>query len=273
MHRRWWLVGAVVLAACGSKDPESDDGPDSGRGGSSSSSGRGGNSGRGGAGSDAGPERDGGGAGGKDSGSQEGCDGPYLPMAVGNTWTYRVIDPVDGVSTKVNTIDRKEKVGGTGPNADKMAFHALTEKTSGAGEDMTESWQDVLEDGSVVRYREVAYKAGTNTVNGEEHWDPYKLRIDNAPAHIADDATWTEKYAETKIDASMPVTAQRTDGWTVEGVDVPCGPVNGEMLSCIRLRKAADGAAAGKTYWFARCVGKVREMGTQVEDLMDYELR
>ena len=193
-------------------------------------------------------------------------------MAVGNSWTYRVISPVDGTSTKVNTIDGEEKVGGTGPSADEVAFHALTTKTSGAGMDMTESWQGVLEDGSVVRYREVSYKAGSTTSNGEEHWDPYKLRIDNSAEHIEADASWDESYSETKINNGVPITAARKDGWTVDGVDVPCGPVKGRMLSCIKLSKAADGADSGKTYWYARCIGKVREMGTQVEELTDYEL-
>ena len=267
-----WMVGcAVVIAACGSKDPDSDDaGVESGSGARGGSGGRGGSAG---SRVDAGPPRDGGSAGGEDGGPPSDCeDGSYLPMAVGNSWTYRVINPLNGITTKVNTIDRKEAVGGTGPNADVVAFHARTSKTSGAGEDMTESWQGVLEDGSVVRYREVAYRAATSTVNGEEHWAPYKLRFDNLPAHVEDGATWDEQYTETKTDNGVSIDAPRKDGWTVEGVDVPCGPVKGEMLSCIRLRKAADGGDAGKTYWYARCVGKVREMGTQVEELTDYEL-
>jgi hypothetical protein len=123
-----------------------------------------------------------------------------------------------------------------------------------------------------VRYREISYRAGSTVSNGEEHWDPYKLRIDNSAEHTAADASWDETYSETKIANGVPVTAARKDGWTVDGVDVPCGPVQGRMLSCIKLSKSADGADSGKTYWYARCVGKVREMGTQVEELTDYEL-
>jgi hypothetical protein len=257
------VVGcAVVIAACGSKDPDTDGDDDAGRGGG----------GRGGSQADAGGDRDGGGQAGKDSGQPGECEGAYLPIAVGNSWTYDVINPVVGKSTKVNTIEGEEKVGGTGPNADVMAFHAVTRKTSGAGEDMTESWQGVLEDGSVVRYREIAYAAASNMINGEEHWEPYKLRIDNTAEHLEEGASWAEQYRETKIDNGVPLTADRSDGWVVEAVDEPCGPVHGEMLSCIRLKKSADGSAGGKTYWYAPCVGKVREMGTQIEQLVDYEL-
>jgi hypothetical protein len=273
MHKRWVLglmLSGAVLAACGSKDPDADDNdPEGGKGGR-------GSAGKGGSGADAGAGRggrDGGGAGRDDGGLASECEhDAYLPMAVGNTWTYRVTSAIDGVSTKVNAIDGEEKVGGTGPHADEVAFHALTTKTSGAGMDMTESWQAVLDDGSVVRYREISYRAGSNTPNGEEHWTPYKLRIDNSAEHIAAGAKWDEIYTETKItNNGVPLDASRKDGWIVEAVDEPC-EVAGEMLSCLKLRKTADGADGGKTYWYARCVGKVREMGTQTEELMSYEL-
>src|SRR5690349_9841259 len=272
----------VMLYGCGSKDPDDGDDatPSAGGGGKGSTGGKGGARDAGSE-HDAGSVHDGGGNGGRDAGDahdggagdgDDECQGPFLPMAVGNRWTYRVISPVDGTSMKEQTIDSEEEVGGSGPNADKTAFHAVTAKMSGQGMDKTESWQAVLDDGSVVRYRELEYKAGTDTPNGEEHWDPYKLRIDQSPEHLGAGATWNERYAETKIDKGVATTASRDDGWKVEGVDVPCGPVKGEMLSCIKLSKGTDGADTGKTYWFARCVGKVREQGSQVEELVDYEL-
>lgn len=265
------------MYGCGSKDPDDgdDQGPSAGSGGKGSSGGARDSGSEHDAGSvhDAGSTHDAGGAqdaGERDAGAE--CQGGFLPMAVGNRWTYRVISPVDGVSMKEQVIDGKEVVGGTGPNADETAFHAVTMKMSGQGMDKTESWQAVLADGSVVRYREVEYKAGTETANGEEHWDPYKLRIDQSPEHLGAGATWDERYAETKIDKGVATTASRDDGWKVDAVDVPCGPVNGEMLSCIKLSKGTDGADSGKSYWFARCVGKVREQGSQVEELVDYAL-
>jgi hypothetical protein len=265
-----------MICACGSKDP-GDDGDDSW---SADAGGQGSTGGKGGA-RDAGSEHDAGsahdGGGARDAGdAHDGgaaeCRGGFLPMAVGNRWTYRVISPVDGTSMKEQVIAGEEVVGGTGPNAAETAFHAVTTKMSGQGMDKTESWQAVRGDGSVVRYREIEYKAGTDTANGEEHWDPFKLRIDQSPEHLVAGATWDELYSETKIDKGTATTASRDDGWKVDGVDVPCGPVNGEMLSCIELSKGADGADGGKSYWFARCVGKVREQGTQVEELIDYEL-
>jgi hypothetical protein len=194
-------------------------------------------------------------------------------MAVGNSWTYKVTQPVNGVSTKTTVVDKMQVVGGTGPNAAKMAFHVITMKTSGGVSDTSESWQDVLSDDTVVRYRELAYAAGSTTPNGEDYWDPYKLRVDNAPAHTVKAAAWDEIYTETKVAAGTPTSASRKDGWVVDDVDVACGPVQGAMLSCIKFSKKVDGAASGKSYWYARCVGKVREEGAQTEELTDYTVK
>jgi hypothetical protein len=222
----------------------------------------------------AGSAGDAAGAGGAAGSSASQCDGRFLPMAVGNSWTYRVTNPVDGVSMKITEVDKMSKVGGAGPNAGKTAFHVVTSKQSGAMMDMSESWQDVLADGSVVRYRELSFSTGTTQANGEDSWDPYKMHFDQSPEHVASGASWDERYTETKIDKNMVTTsATRTDSWTVDAVDVPCGPVKGEMLSCIKLSKTAGGGGGSKTYLFAPCVGKVREEGTQTEELTDYSVQ
>jgi hypothetical protein len=198
------------------------------------------------------------------------CDGPLLPMAVGNSWTYRVTNPVDGVSMKTTTVESFGPLGGTGPNANEMAFHVVTSKVSGQVSDRTESWQGVLEDDTVVRYRELSFPAGTMQSDGEVSWDPYKLRISESAEQTVVGASWNETYTETEIKNGVPMASARSDGWSVDAVDVPCGPVDGEMLSCIRISKTADGSMAGKTYLFARCIGKVREEGTQVEELVEH---
>jgi hypothetical protein len=191
---------------------------------------------------------------------------------VGNTWTYQVTDSQGNVSTKTTTVQDLSVVGGTGPSAGRTAFRVLTSKLAGGVTDTTESWQDAVADGTVVRYRELAYQAGTAQVDVEDSWDPYKLRVDGSAAHTQQGAAWTEAYTETKLKAGVSTSLPRSDSWVVDAVDTPCGPVKGVMLSCLRVRKTVDGAAAGKTYLFARCVGKVREEGTQTEVLTDYQV-
>ncbi len=190
---------------------------------------------------------------------------PLLPWREGNTWTYRVLS--NGVeSTKVTRVEAEEEVGGTGPNSKKRAFRVVT--TKGVS-DRTVSWQANLGQ-LVVRYREQSFAASTQALKLEEHWDPYKLRIDNSPEGRAAGAAWVEEYQETKLPVGLPsVVADRRDQWVVdspsEEVTVPAG-----TFRAVVLQKASVGTP--KTYWFVPGIGKVKEMGGQTEELVSYEV-
>jgi hypothetical protein len=76
---------------------------------------------------------DGGGGGGGGGGA-----GRLLPLEVGNSWTYKVTDTVNGTSgNKTNTVEAYEDVGGS--KAGTMAFRITTAKASGKE---TVSWQE-----------------------------------------------------------------------------------------------------------------------------------
>jgi hypothetical protein len=297
------LAGAV--AACGSQDPGKtngnsvdDDGP-SGGGGARATGGRGGTGG-GGAGATGGGTGGAGGTGGTGaaagggSGGASPADGgatpdplaPYLPFKVGNSWKYKVTDRVDGtVSMKTNVLEAMEAVGGRGPNATKMAIRAKTIKTemrvTGLRTDWVVSWQG-HEGTGLVRYRELGYQAVTGggtpmNVTYEMYWEPWKLRLEEGPERTAAGATWVETYKETKQPVgALAMTTMETDYWKVEAVDVPCSVPDKPPLTCIKLRKSGTSTDDGKTYWFARGVGKVREEGRpptgQVEELVDYTI-
>jgi hypothetical protein len=132
--------------------------------------------------------------------------------------------------------------------------------------DMTESWQAEL-DGKIVRYRERSYSASTGELELEEHWDPYKLRIDGT--QLTAGTTYTEQYSETKLAVGMaPATAASSDTWKVvalaEMVTVPAG-----TFSAVVIEKV--GGTSTKRYWFVRGVGKVKEQsGSQLEELSSY---
>jgi hypothetical protein len=140
--------------------------------------------------------------------------------------------------------------------------------TKDDGMDKTESWQAELE-GRIVRYREKSYAAANGELEIEEHWEPYKLRVDGT--QLTPGATYTEEYKETKLVAgAVPATATSTDTWRVvaveEMVTVPAG-----TFSAVVIEKV--GGTSTKRYWFARGVGKVKEQsGTQVEELTEYKL-
>jgi hypothetical protein len=249
------VLTCLVALGCGSEDPSRDNN-------------NGGSSGDGdgdGDGDDAGNGEAG--AGSTDSGVTDNDAGvlpSYLPWAEGNTWTYRVTQA--GVETsKVTTVGALEAVGGTGPNSDVQAHRVETDKEG----DLTVSWQALVGD-SVLRYREQAYSASTGDLALDEHWDPYKVHFDGTAAHTQEGATWLEVYEETKLPVGgVPETATARDRWTVLAVDeevtVPAG-----TFSAIVLQKV--GGATTKTYHYVRGVGKVKEEGTQTEELVSFEV-
>jgi len=199
---------------------------------------------------------------------------PYLPLEVGNTWTYKVVD--GAVSTdKTTEVLEQQEVGGTGPNKGLKAFFVRTTKTGTTTEDKTESWQGTVEldagQLATVRYREIAYHAADGTKELEEHWNPYKLRVDNF--HTVADGEWDEIYTESKIPADTAVAptldVEHYDTWLVQEdavtITVPAGTFN----DAIHVQRLGAQASENKDYWFVKGVGKVQETGKQTEQLED----
>jgi hypothetical protein len=159
-----------------------------------------------------------------------------------------------------------EKVGGSGPHAEDVAFKVVTRKGE---QDQTVSWQ-ALQGDAVVRYREQSFHAATGELELEEHWDPYKLHFDGSAEHTMAGGSWLEAYEETKIPADAPEeTHPEHERWTVdspeEEVEVPAG-----TFRAVVVVKAGGGDP--KTYWYVRGVGKVKETGGQTEELVDYRV-
>jgi hypothetical protein len=195
--------------------------------------------------------------------------GALLPWGDGYSWTYKVTDNATGtVTRKVTTVMPAEPVGGTGPNKDTMANKVVTSKED--GNDETHSWQAPVGD-KVVRYREVAFASGTPDL--EEHWVPFKLRVDGSPSRTKSGPSWVEKYAETKIkDGVAEGPFDRRDTWQVlkeaEKVTVPAGEFDAFVVT------RASSSDSVKSYYFVRGVGKVKETGAnQTEELESYDLK
>lgn len=190
--------------------------------------------------------------------------GPLLPLKEGHRWTYRVTGG-EGVSTKITTVGALEPVGGSGPFATTMAHRVVTRK---GDVDETISWQK-LEGDKVVRYREQAFGAMSKQLSLEEHWEPAKLRVDWSPAHLVKGARWMEPYMETKTTPGQPPeTRSLVDQWVVDGVDVPVKVPAGEFRAVVLIK---TGATSQKTYWFVPGVGKVKETGGQMEELVEFQ--
>jgi hypothetical protein len=198
-------------------------------------------------------------------------EGPILPWAVGNSWTYQVTK--DGVTAlKTTTIGEAEAVGGDGPNADVMAYHVTTAKGTDLN-DHTESWQAPSRDDEarIVRYREQSFDASSGKLELDEYWEPEKLHVDGTAAHTEKGASWLESYAETKLAVGLsPTTHDVRERWTVldndETLEVPAGTFE----HVIHFQKV--GGSSTKEYWYLRGVGKLKETGSQTEELTEYQL-
>lgn len=242
MLRSAFLVFVLALSACGSVDPSEPQPP-----------GAGGEGAGGGGGGTPGPE------------------GALLPWVQGNKWTYRITK--DGVvSVKTTTIGELEVVGGEGPNAEKMAYHVVTAKGTDL-KDRTESWQAVDPDNEdrVVRYREQSFNATSGELELEEHWDPWKLHIDGSADRTVKEATWLEDYNETKAEVGLsPSNHDVRERWTVLDDDATVEVPAGTFEHVIHFQKV--GASTSKEYWYLRGVGKLKETGSQTEELVEYSL-
>jgi hypothetical protein len=211
---------------------------------------------------------DSGGAGGESNAPS----GPLLPWAVGNNWTYQVTK--DGVtSIKTTTIGALEAVGGDGPNAEVMAYRVTTAKGTDQN-DHTESWQapSADEPERIVRYREQSFDATSGNLELDEYWDPEKLHIDGTTAHTAANASWLEQYNETKLPVGLtPTTHEVRERWTVLEADATLEVPAGTFDHVTHLQKV--GSSSTKEYWYVRGVGKLKETGTQTEELTAYQLK
>jgi hypothetical protein len=227
-----------------------------------------------------------------DGGGMNMGTGSFLPLAIGNSWTYQVRD-IDGtVSTKVQSVVSEEPVGGTGPYAATMAFKLVTGNRV-ADPEGDRSWQAWLPvDGGgmrLVRYREQTVDGKDGFVKNETHWDPPRLRFDDTPARIAAGGQWREpEYTEYKVDTDrddagvsfvpdggMVTTTGINDAWMVvspsQEITVPMG-----TFKALAIRRVGnDGNGGIKNFWFVRGIGKVRESeeGQPTEELTGYSVQ
>ena len=107
---------------------------------------------------------------------------------------------------------------------------------------------------------------------------PSQMRLDETPAHLAAGVTWQEPITITQTlpAGGAPITAQVTVTWTVdavnESVTVPAG-----TFSCLRVHRVeppstVDTTGGDNVFWFARGVGKVKETGPELHELLGYNI-
>jgi len=215
----------------------------------------------------------------------------YYPEKVGNSWTYLVTPmAVELPSYKVVTIEALEMVGGTGNSAGRPAFRHVTCKAAPTVEacsmpasptnriDKTVGWLGMV-DKALGNYREQAFKKATDIMTEEDWWEPYRLKIDMSPAHTVAGASWIDTYKEFKHATGGATTSSTVcTGWTVIATDeiitiTPPGGAPKTYPGCMHVTHTTNSGDTDKQFWYARGIGKVKESGAQIEELLDYHVQ
>lgn len=182
-------------------------------------------------------------------------DGPaYFPLAIGDSWTYRISDPTGATADRVTTVEAMEpEDGANGP----LAFRIRNEALDGTNI----NWEQLGEN-AIVRYRQQALDA-SDSLLVEKTFAPSSVDFDASADHLMPGVTWNETYLETQAGATAPAqTKQEFVKWTVEATDdvvsVPAG-----TFTCIRVRRhhASSKNPADEVTWYANGTGKVKETG------------
>lgn len=181
-----------------------------------------------------------------------------FPVVPGMKWTYRVTSGSGEVTDKVQTVT------GTVSYEGRDAFRF---ETARAGLRDAVSIQAIDND-RVVRLEEWNYD--NNVLSERDKYIPLDTRVDRSKTKSGD--TYQDQHDKELLDAdgNLLVKKRVIYNFFVEAenelVEVPAG-----RLACVRVRRDEVGKDSNKTYWFARGIGKVKELGGQTEELVKVE--
>jgi hypothetical protein len=150
-----------------------------------------------------------------------------------------------------------------------------TNKANGSTVSALQVVQNAMQD-AVVRLQQED-RSAADTLERTTTYDAGQTRLDEHPDKIVLDAVWQETYTASVVEATgIPpdTSTERTDAWTVLGVDVECiSPLGAfECLHLRRVRTVMGNVSSSKEFFFAKGVGKVKEAnGSILEELVACE--
>jgi hypothetical protein len=184
-----------------------------------------------------------------------------MPLAIGYSWTYEESGgPIPGTITK--TVVGSEDFSGQ---------ETLVWETVQTNSPVTKraNWRD---DGlRVTRLRQERYGPGDLFLDAREY-EPGFLRIERTLDQVG--AELTERHTRLEYDAAgnLVRSVSKLYNWRVEAVDETVRVPAGEFLT-VRVRRTDVDQGSNKTYWYARGVGKVKEVGPlETEALAEFDV-
>jgi len=186
-------------------------------------------------------------------------DTRYLPLVVGATWTYRVKSSVETTMQTV-TVEAEDTFAGAEPGA--RGFRIVTQKAYGA--QLVSWWEDRGD--QVVRHRELAID-GEGATYGDESFVPARPVVDELAKHTTLAATWKQRFRDVIEDSGSTYYDCKADKFLIPAVDdvvtVPAG-----TFTALQVHRTDSGATA----WFARGVGKVKQVSDTTAELVSFSI-
>jgi hypothetical protein len=183
----------------------------------------------------------------------------YLPLAVGATWTYRV-EGGNETSAQTVTVEAEETFTGLEPGS--HGFRVLTQKAYGA--QLVSWWEDRGD--QVVRHRELSID-GKGATYGDESFVPARPVVDELAKHTTLGASWKQRFSDIIEDSGTIYSDCKADKFEIQAVDeavtVPAG-----TFTTLRVHRTDSGATA----WFARGVGKVKQVSSSKVELVSFSI-
>ena len=186
-------------------------------------------------------------------------DTRYQPLVVGATWTYKVTSSVETTMQTV-TVEAEETFTGAEPGA--RGYRLLTQKAYGA--QLVSWWEDRGD--QVVRHRELAID-GAGATYGDETFVPGRPVVDELAKHTVLAATWKQRFSDVILDSGTTYYDCKSDQFQIQAVDetvtVPAG-----TFTTLKVKRTDSGATA----WFARGVGKVKQVSSTTAELVSFSI-
>ena len=184
------------------------------------------------------------------------------PLTRGTRWTYRITDPTRGTFEKQVEVMGEQTVPETSMKA--IAVRSLQPHL----EEL--SWQLEL-NGVVVRLREEDRKAGA--LARVTTWSPATVKAIAQEQRVG--WTFTSDIRElTRLGDGTTEDKDKTYVWRVEAVNETVTTPAGTFTNAIRLKRArGDKENQERTYWLVPGIGKVKEDGERLEELVSYDIK
>jgi hypothetical protein len=185
------------------------------------------------------------------------------PLTPGSSWTYRITDDLRGVFEKRVEVLGQQTVPETAMTATavRSVQPHLEER----------SWQIELESGLVVRLREEDREAGT--LLRVMTWSPATVKS----LAKAQQQGWSYESAIREVARFGDGTVEekdRTYVWKVMAVNETVTVPAGTFTNAIRVqRDRPDKEGKERTYWLVPGIGKVKEDGERLEELVSHDIK